>query len=57
MLGVVFLCSQFSPIEIIVSNKFFIPTKDIDFLSSRFTRLFFLKFWGFENCQIGHALD
>ena len=35
MLGVVFLFSQFSPIEIIVFNKTFVyPIKDIDLLSS-----------------------
>ena len=34
MLGVVFLFSQFSPIEIIVFYKNFFPIEDIDYLSS-----------------------
>ena len=63
MLGVFFLFSQFSPIEIIVfSKKFLHPIEDIDFLSSNlkkkfYLQLFFVKFCGFENCQIGHVLD
>ena len=59
MLGVVFLFRQFLLIEIIVfAKKILYPIEDIEFLSSNvkryFTwRLFFVKFWGFENCQIG----
>ena len=61
ILGVVFLFSQFSPMEIIVFDKTFLyPIEDIDFLSSSlksyFTSDFFVKFWWFENCQIGHVL-
>ena len=39
MLGVIFLFSQFSPIKIIVFNKFFYPIEDID-LSSNSKRFF-----------------
>ena len=45
MLGVVFLFSQFSPIEIIISNKKFQnPIEDIDFLSSNVKRYFTYPF-------------
>ena len=64
MLGLVFSFSQFLSIKITVfSKKNLYPIEDIDLLSSNlkkyifYFRLFFLKFWGFENCQIGHILD
>ena len=58
MLGVIYL-----PIEIIVFSKSFLyPIEDINFLSSNLksyfsSDYFFVKFWGFENCQIDHVLD
>ena len=63
MLGVVFLFSQFSPIEILFFKKNFLyPIIDIDCLSSNVKKIFYLqflfvKFWRFENCQIGNVLD
>ena len=57
MLGVVFLCSQFSPIEIIVSNKFFYTYQRYRFLEFTFYPIVFFEVLGFENCQTGHALD
>ena len=40
MLGVVFLFSQFSPIEIIVFDNFLYPIEDINFPSSNVKRYF-----------------
>ena len=62
MLGVVFLLSQFSPIEIKVFNKNFLyPIEDIDFLSSIFksyvTSTYFCKAWWFENGQISYVMN
>ena len=46
MLGVVFLFSQFWPIEIIVFNKKFLyPIKDIDSLGSNIKRYFTSAFF------------
>ena len=59
----VFYSVNFRAIGIIVFNKKLLhPIKDIDFLSSNLKRYFaseyiFGKFWGFENCQVGHVLD
>ena len=46
MLRVVFLFSQFSPIEIIVNDKIFLyPIEDIDYLSSILKTIFYLRFF------------
>ena len=62
MLGVVFLLSQFSPIEIKVFNKNFLyPNEDIDqycsIFKSCFTSTYFFKAWWFENGQISYVMN
>ena len=63
ILGVVFLFGKFSPIETIVfGNLFFHPIFSPVFLRSNvkeivYFRFFFVKFWGFEKCEISHILD
>ena len=58
-----FSFSQFSPIKIIILNKnFMYPIEDIDFFCSNVRkdislRIFFVNFWGLENCQFCHVLD
>ena len=62
MLGVVFLFSEFSPIEIIIFNRTFLyPIEDIAVVSSNlkgyFASDYFSEVLGVEDCQICHVLD
>ena len=61
MLDAVFLFSQFSPIEILVFDKKILShwrycLPQFKRKKMFYLRLLFVKFGGFENCQIGHVL-
>ena len=61
MFGVVFLSSQFSPVDLIVFNKIFntplkILTSWAQIQKDIFVSDCFLQNFGFENCQVSHVL-
>ena len=61
MLGFGFLFSQFLPIEILVFDEIFYTPLKISTSCVQIKKIlppiFFVKFWGFENSQIGRVLD
>ena len=57
-----FFQSIFADLNSSFQQHFLLPIEDIDFLGSNnkkvfYPQLFFVKFWGFQNCQVSNDLD